>query len=89
MKPKRVELHIEELVVDGMEGVGTGDSARLGTSVERELGRLIAEQGLPPRHQQQGRKAQIDAGELMVTGFGATSALGAHIARKVYGGTSG
>jgi hypothetical protein len=43
MKPN-VELHIEELVLHGFK---PGDRHQIGEAVERELARLLAEQGLP------------------------------------------
>ena len=41
---KRIELHIEELV---LHGFAPADRYRIGDTVQRELTRLLAEQGMP------------------------------------------
>ncbi len=43
MKPN-IELHIDELVLHGFDH---GDGHRVGEAVEKELTRLLTEQGLP------------------------------------------
>ena len=45
MKPGNIELHIEELVLNGF---GPVDRYRIGVAVEVELARLFAEQSVPP-----------------------------------------
>ena len=89
MKPKRVDVHIEELVVNGVEGIDAADAPHLSGSVKRELERLITERGVPSQLRREGQTARIDGGELPVTGSGEATSLGAHIARKVYGGSNG
>jgi|FLYL01.1.fsa_nt_gi hypothetical protein len=44
MKPRRVEVHIEELVLHGLAAT---DRHNVGDAVVAELERLLAEQGLP------------------------------------------
>ena len=45
MRPARVEVHIEELV---LHGFAPGQRYRIAEALERELTRLLAERGLSP-----------------------------------------
>jgi hypothetical protein len=78
-----IDLHIEKLV---LYGVAPGDRGRVGAAVERELARLIEEQGVPPGLTHGGGAARIDAGSLTIAPGMAADALGAAIAQAVYGG---
>jgi hypothetical protein len=46
MTARRVELHIEELVLEGVRPI---EAQRVGTAVERELARLLRDNGVPHR----------------------------------------
>jgi hypothetical protein len=70
---RRIDLRIDELVVDGVAGV---DPARVGPELSSELTRLIGEQGLPSRV---GPADRVDA---PLRG----GATGAGIAAAVYEG---
>ena len=83
MTPKALDLHIEELVLDGLDGV---NQAYVGVVVERELGRLFAERGLPPSLAQGGTVASLDGGTFNTVPGAPTDAVGAQIAQAVYGG---
>ncbi len=82
MRPGDLEVHIEELMIDGASGI---DAADLGPAVERELGRLFSEGGLPPSLARGGAVAQVDGGSIELPAEGGTSGLGARIAGGVYG----
>jgi hypothetical protein len=80
-----VELHIEELVLHGFP---QDYGHRIGEGVQQELSRLFTEQGLPPSLSHGGDIPRLDAGAFeMNTDLGA-HAVGAHVARALYGGMS-
>ena len=82
VKPN-IELHIDELVLHGFK---SGDRHRIGETVERELTRLLAEQGLP---QARGAElARMDGGSFTLVQNARTEVTGARTAQAVYGGLS-
>jgi hypothetical protein len=83
MMPADVELHIEELV---LHGFAPGDHHRLGEAVQRELARLLAEQGVPPGLAQGGEMERLDGGGFRIEATGKPEAIGAGVAQAVYGG---
>ena len=58
--PNAIELHIDELV---LHGFAPGDRERIGAAVQRELARLVAEQGTPDSWKQSGEIEDLDAGK--------------------------
>ena len=85
MKSVSLELHIEELV---LHGFSAGDRHRIGDAVERELGRLFAEQGVPPSLVQGDEIARLDGGTFEVKPHFKAEMVGAQVAHAVYGGLS-
>ncbi len=85
MKPMNVELHIEALV---LHGFAPGDRYRIGEAVERELARLLAEQGAPALLSGNVDLAQIDAGAFDVKPNAKSEMIGAQVAQAIYGGMS-
>ncbi len=83
MRPRNIKLHIEELVLDGF---GAGDRYRIADSVERELTRLFAEQGVPQSLIQGGEIERLDGGAFETARGSRPEAIGAKVARAVYGG---
>lgn len=83
MRPKNIELHIEELVLDGFEG---NDRQGIGEAVERELSRLFTEQGVPPSLELGGGIEKLNGGEFKITSDSSAEVIGARAARAVYGG---
>ena len=79
MKPN-IELHIDELVLHGFR---SGDRHRIGEAVERELTRLLAEQGLPKA--QGAEVARIDGGSFSLAQNARTEVTGTQVAQAVYG----
>jgi hypothetical protein len=80
-----IELHIERLV---LHGIAPGERYRVGAAVERELARLIEERGVPDQLTRGGDVARLDGGSFAIEPGMAADALGAAIARAVYGGMS-
>ena len=83
MKPKNIELNIEELV---LHGFSPGDRHRIGEAVEQELTRLLADRGVPQSLAQGGEVASVDGGAIEVASGARAQVVGAQVARAVYGG---
>jgi len=83
MKPKNIELNIEELV---LHGFSPGDRHRIGEAVERELTRLLADRGVPESLETGREVASVDGGAFEVAPGSKTEVVGAQVARAVYGG---
>ncbi len=83
MKPKNIELHIEELV---LHGFAQGDRYRIAEAVEGELSRLFTEQGTPPSLAHGCQIDKLDSGAFEATPGSMPEAIGAKVARAVYGG---
>ncbi|HWC95657.1 MAG TPA: hypothetical protein VG456_02875 [Candidatus Sulfopaludibacter sp.] len=81
VKPQIVELHIEELVLDGFS---RRDRFSIADAVERELTRLIAEQGL----QRPASVESVDGGRFKTAPAAKPHAIGAQVANSVYRGLS-
>jgi hypothetical protein len=79
----REHLRIDALVVDGLP---VADRAALGAAVERELARLIAEQGVPPALARGEGIASLAGRRFTASPGMDPAALGARIAGAVYGG---
>jgi hypothetical protein len=78
MKPKNIELNIEELV---LHGFSPGDRHHIGEAVEQELTRLLADQGVPQSLERSGVIANMDGGA-----FEVAPGSRAQVAKAVYGG---
>ena len=85
MKPANLELRIEELVLRGFE---PDDRYRIGDTVERELARLLADQGPPPTLAQGREVACLDGGAFEVKPGSKVEGIGVQVAQAVYGGLS-
>lgn len=82
-RPPSIELHVEELV---LEGFAPADRHAVADAFERELTRLLGAHGLASSQLAGGATAQVDAGSVRVAPRGGAQAAGAQIARAVYGG---
>jgi hypothetical protein len=78
-----LEIHIEELVLHGFD---PRDKKGIGEAMERELARLFMEQGVPGAIQPERNLDRIDAGSFVVGRGSVSKAVGAGVARSVYGG---
>ncbi|PWB58137.1 MAG: hypothetical protein C3F18_03030 [Nitrosomonadales bacterium] len=83
MRPRNVELHIEELMLDGF---AFGDRYRIAEAVEHELAALFAEQGAPQSLSQGGEIAHLDGGAFEAVRGSKPETVGVKVAQAVYGG---
>ena len=81
-QPANLELHIEELVLHGFEHV---DRAQIGSAVQHELSRLVAEGGVPRSLAHSGEIANLDGGEFDLAPGSEAGRVGAQVAQAVYG----
>ncbi len=85
MKPN-IELHIDELV---LRGLPYAQRRRIVAAIEVELTRLLGEQGLPETWAQGGTLPQIKIDTMHMADGAKPQAIGAQIARQVYGNLVG
>lgn len=78
-----VELHIEELV---LHGFASNDRYRIGDALERELTRLVTEQGVPPVISQGVEVARLNAGAFQVKTGSNPETTGVQLAQAIYRG---
>lgn len=83
MRPRAVELHIEELV---LHGFAPGDRHRIADAVERELARLFAERGVPAGLGDGFESPRLDAGSFDFAPGARAETVGEEVARAIYGG---
>jgi hypothetical protein len=80
MTVRRCELHVDELVLEGMR---PADARRVGAALERELARLVRERGAPdPRVAATAGAAPV---EMPLRRGEAPGPLGARLAGAIYG----
>jgi hypothetical protein len=82
-RPSSIGLHIDELV---LHGFAASDRHAIGAAVERELARLIGEQGLPPAIGQSGERWRLDGGAFNLAAGAPAQVIGTQVARAVYAG---
>jgi hypothetical protein len=83
MKPKNIELNIEELV---LYGFSPGDRHRIGEAVEQELTRLLADRGVPESLERGREIANMDGGAFEIAQGSRADVVGAQVAKAVYEG---
>ncbi len=83
MKPRTIEVHIEELVLHGFD---PKDRYAIGEAVQRELIRLLAEQDIHPSLGQGYEVARLNAGAFNVKPGVKAEAIGSQVAQSVYRG---
>jgi hypothetical protein len=82
--PQRsVELHIEELVLDGFS---PADRHAVGEAVERELARLLTEQDGPTAITQSIERDHLNVGAISLPPGSKAEATGVQLARAIYRG---
>ncbi len=86
MVPEHVELVIEELILEGFPSEQRG-GIRL--AVERELGRLLLEHGLPQTLRQEADIGRLEVGMTGLDAGSGVDVIGARLARALYGGMGG
>ncbi len=86
MTPGHVELIIERLV---LPPVVAGDRFRIAEAVQRELTRLLAEQGVPASLARGGNVPSLDAGAPPPTAAHPADGFGTRLAEAIYKGLGG
>ena len=82
----KVEIEIERLV---LHGVPAPRREAVGAAVRAELGRLVAERGVPASLRAGGALVRVDGGSVTVAPDASPRALGAGVAGAVYRGIGG
>lgn len=82
MKPANIALHIDELI---LHGFAPGDRYRIGEAVERELTRLLSEQGVPDPMIKGGEHERLDGGMFSAGPTGKPETIGVQVAQAVHG----
>jgi hypothetical protein len=82
MRPAKIELHIEELV---LHGFAPGDRYRIAEAVERELTRLFAEQGASQSLMRGGDLGHLDGGSFGAAAGSKADLIGSQVGNAVYG----
>jgi hypothetical protein len=77
-----IEFYIDELV---LHGFAHGDRYLISAAVEQELARLFAERGAPSLLAGSGDFSHLDGGAIEVTPGTKPAAIGAQVAKAVYG----
>lgn len=87
MSPRKISLHIEELVLHGFNPT---DRYAIAAAVEQALTQRLADQIAKPRLEehfsQSAHRQSIDAGTFPVRGNASASSIGAQIAHALHGG---
>jgi hypothetical protein len=78
-----IELHIEELVLEGFD---PRQRQAIATALERELGALTGNRGVPPSLSANRRLAHLDGGHFDIPVGAAPDAIGVRLARALYRG---
>ncbi len=84
--PRAIELHIDELV---LHGFSPADRLRIGSALEGELARLLAEGTLPVALASAGHIESLDAGSFERSPHATPAWIGGQVARAVYGRLDG
>ena len=79
-----LELHIQELV---LEGFSPHDRYRIAQALERELSRLVTENGMPAAWSADKAQTSLDSGAFKVSQNSTPESIGAQVAQTVYGGS--
>jgi hypothetical protein len=85
MKRPAIDLHIDELI---LRNVPYAQRHLIAATVERELTRLLTEQGLPPSLAQGGNIPHLSVGNLHMAADAQADAIGLQIAQAVYSNLS-
>jgi hypothetical protein len=82
VRAARIEVEIGELA---LHGFGSIDGERVARLVERELGRLFAERGLPQSLVQSGDRPAVPRSSFRLGAAREPAAVAAGVARALYG----
>jgi len=84
--PAAIELHIDELVLHGFR---SSDRFGIGDAMERELARLISEQGVPTLLAQPSSRERLDAGTFKLAARAKPQMVGTQLAQSLHEQLSG
>lgn len=82
MKRRAIEVRIEKLI---LQGLGREDGERIKVSLERELTRLLADQGAFKRWASRASIDRLNGGQIAVGSGDKEDSAGIQIARAIYG----
>lgn len=82
MKPRRINLHIDRLVIDSRLRV---DSKRFGSDLRKSMARHIERHSLPSSMQSSTEIRSLDAGTVALRPSMQTDGIAQHIAQRVCG----
>ena len=82
MNSPNIELHIDELVLDGF---ARGQRYEIAEAISRELERLLARR-IPQSLTMAAAVDSVDAGTLQIRPQASPESVGSGIARQIYGG---
>jgi hypothetical protein len=89
MRPERVHVHVERLVLDGLE-LGAGDAPRIAAALDRELARLLTAAGRAPDGlRSDATLARLRTPDAALPAGAAPETIGAHLAGAVHAGIAG
>lgn len=83
MAPRQIDLHIDEVVLHGFDGL---EGTALRPALERELARLLTEHGLPHSWVADARIVRLNGTALKALPNAAAPEVGRQVACAVYGG---
>ncbi|MEL7044955.1 MAG: hypothetical protein AAGL66_08040 [Pseudomonadota bacterium] len=86
MRPARVNIEIGELMLRGFDKV---DGKEVGTSLQSELGRLLADGDWSPEQVQAASRATLSGGRINVPADADARGIGRQLARQIYQGMTG
>ena len=86
MRPARVNIEIGELVLRGFDKV---DGGEVGTSLQSELGRLLADGNWSPEQVQAASRAALSGGRITLPADADARGIGRQLARQIYQGITG
>lgn len=84
----RIELHIEEVVLDGLP-LGRGEQPRLQAALVQELTRLLGDATPPPPLTSAGTRDVVHGTPLRVNARPDAAPLGTQIAASIHAGLGG
>jgi len=86
MKPHTTNVHIEQLVLDGLQNV---DSVRFGSLVSSELSHLLSDRPVSGELQQSGGVEVVDGGRISIGARTTDSSLAGAVAKAIHRGMTG
>ena len=88
MNNMNINIHIERLILDGL-AISHSQRPLVQATVEAELARLLAADGLAPNLHAGGALPFVPGGSIQLASDGNPKTLGHQIAQAVYGGIGG